>query len=346
MTNYKQILLDLAGMAYYHPQINSFGYGDIKQITMDIETKKSPVYTKMYVLPGTTTLEQNQIRYSFSIIILDRINDDYSNQPDVMSDTLEIAKDIFTIIYQSYNSYDGNFTLYYEPEWGPNVTPFLERFEDILGGWTLNIDIIEPFDYNYCEDPMNDGWRTGYPWINGSAPIGNVYEYGYNYKLVVENLKKLADNHKQINSFGFGDITQITMDVETEKEPYYTKMYVVPGDTVLNQNQLNLSFQIIVLDQVNNDLSNQRDVMSDTLEICKDIFTQLYLSQYISEWNSTCDPFLERFETILGGWTLNIQLTIPHDYNRCDLPELPFDHYKWYQLAELWSTVDTDWKNI
>ena len=104
ITNYKQIIQDLSGIAYHHPQINSFGYGDITQITMDIETKKEPVYTKMYVVPGQTVLNQNRIDYNFSIIILDRIEDDYSNQKDVMSDTLEICKDLFTILYQSYTA--------------------------------------------------------------------------------------------------------------------------------------------------------------------------------------------------------------------------------------------------
>ena len=70
MVNYKQLIQDLSGIAYYHEQINSFGYGDITQITMDIETKQEPVYTKMYVVPGEVVLAQNRLDYNFSIIIL------------------------------------------------------------------------------------------------------------------------------------------------------------------------------------------------------------------------------------------------------------------------------------
>lgn len=171
MVNYKQIIQDLSGIAYYHPQINSFGYGDITQITMDVETKQEPVYTKMYVIPGDVTLNENRLNYTFSIIIMDRINNDLSNQRDVMSDTLEICKDIFTIMYQSYTAEFGGFTLDYEPVWGPNVSPFLERFETILGGWTMNLTIEQPFDYNRCDLPerpftnkkwyeLSDLWNT------------------------------------------------------------------------------------------------------------------------------------------------------------------------------------------
>jgi hypothetical protein len=334
ITNYKQIIQDLSGIAYHHPQINSFGYGDITQITMDIETKREPVYTKMYVVPGQTVFNQNRIDYNFSIIILDRIEDDYSNQKDVMSDTLEICKDLFTILYQSYTSDFGGFSIFYEPLWGPNVSPFLERFETILGGWTLNITLEQPFDYNYCVLPIVD--------LNLPASTNLV-----TYKQVIEDLEEIADKHLQINSFGFGDITQLTMNIETEKEPLYTRMYVIPTDTILNRNELTYNFQIIIADRLEDDYSNQRDVMNDTLEICKDVFTVLYLSEYESVWGATCEPFLERFETVLAGWTLNLTITQPFDYNRCVLPERPFvENRRWFELAELWNQISQNWKNV
>lgn len=334
MVNFKQIIQDLSGMAYYHPQINSFGFGDITQITMDIDTKKEPVYTKMYVIPGDVLLAQNSLQYSFSIIILDQINDDLSNQRDVMSDTLEVAKDIFTILYQSYTAEFGGFTLDYDPLWGPNVTPFLERFETILGGWTLNVTIEQPFDYDVCVLPI-----VG---LNLPNSVNLV-----NYKQIIEDLEEISNHHEQVNSFGFGDLFQLTNDIITNKSPEYPRVYVLPEDTVFDQNQLTYNFQIIVADQLLQDYSNQRDVLNDTLEIIKDIFTQLYLSEYESEWNATVSPFLENYEDILAGWTLNIQLTQPFDYNRCELPERPFvvPNMKWYELAEKWNKISKEWSD-
>jgi hypothetical protein len=335
MVNYKQIIQDLSGIAYHHPQLNSFGYGDITQLTMDIDTKQEPVYAKMYVVPGQTVFAQNRIDYNFSIIICDIVNNDLSNQEDVMSDTFEIVKDVWTILYQSYTATFGGFSIDYEPLWNSNVLPFLERYETFLGGWTMNITIEQPFDYNNCVLP-----------VSGLTLPTSVNEV--NYALILDDLKEIARAHEQINSYGFGDIAQLTMDIETEQEPVYTKMYVIPGTAILAQNELVYNFQIVVSDIVNVDISNQRDVMSDTLEICNDIFTILYLSEYELNWNATCDPFLERFETVLGGWTLNIQVTQPFDYNRCVLPELPFvvQNKKWYELAELWNTISKVWRKV
>lgn len=333
IVNYKTIIQDLSGIAFYHNQINSFGYGDLTQITMDIETKQEPVYTKMYVVPGSVQLAQNRLLYNFSIIILDQINDDYSNQEEVMSDTLEICKDVFTILYQSYTATWGGFSIDYTPLWGPNVTPFTERFETVLGGWTMNLTIEQPFDYNTCVLP-----------VEGFSIPRSVNKVTY-YQ-IIQDLKGLSQAHEQINSFGFGDINQLTMDIETKQSPIYTKLYVVPSDTVLDQNQLTYNFQIIVADRLKDDYSNQRDVMNDTLEIMKDVFTFLYLSEYESEWDATVEPFLERFEDVLAGWTMSLTLTQPFDYNRCNVPERPFVNKKWFELAELWNTISTDWKNI
>lgn len=333
MVNYKQIIQDLSGIAYYHNQINSFGYGDITQITMDIETKQEPLYTKMYVVPGQVQLAQNRLLYNFSIIILDQVNEDLSNQQEVMSDTLEICKDIFTILYQSYTAEWGGFSIDYTPLWGPNVTPFLERFETVLGGWTMNVQIEQPFDYNTCVLP-----------ISGFTLPRSVNKVTY-YQ-IIDDLKGLAQAHEQINSFGFGDINQLTMDVETKQSPIYTKLYIIPNDTVLDQNQLTYNFQVIVADRLKDDYSNQRDVMNDTLEIMKDVFTFLYLSEYESEWDATVEPFLERFEDVLAGWTMSLTLTQPFDYNRCNVPERPFTNKKWYELAELWNTISKNWKDV
>jgi hypothetical protein len=168
-----------------------------------------------------------------------------------------------------------------------------------------------------------------------------------NYIQIIEDLEDFANNHLQINSYGYGDLTQLTMDIETEQEPRYTRMYVIPGDVVLAQNELVTNFQILVVDQLNNDYSNQRDVLSDTLEITKDIMATFYLSEYETVWPSSVEPILEEYETILCGWMMNIQLTQPFDYNRCVLPERPFTPgKKWYELAELWNEISKDWKNV
>jgi hypothetical protein len=335
MVNYKQLITDLSSIAYHHEQIKSFGYGDLKQITSDIVTKQEPEYTRMYMVPGEVTLNQNHIHYMFSVVIADIVNDDLSNLKDVVSDTLEVTKDIWTILFHSYTAEQGDFSWEINADIGPDVVPFLERFDTILAGWTMNINIYSPFDYNECTPPVEFGF--GFPQDESFA----------SYRVVIDDFEKFALLHHQVNSFGFGDTFQITNDIITKKEPEYPRMYVIPDITRFQSNHMHIFYKIIMVDQLNDDLSNQADVLSDTLEIVKDLFSKLYLSEYEADWDAKVYPFLEEFETTLAGWTLEVSIQQKFDYNRCVIPERSFiKGYKWEELVELWKNVATKWKNI
>lgn len=335
MINYKQLLTDFASIAYHHEQIKSFGYGDLAQCTNDIETKKEPHYTRMYMVPGEVTFNQNHIRYRFGLIIMDKINNDLSNLDDVMSDTLEIQKDLWTILYQSYTSQQGNFSWDIIPDQSPDVTPFLERFETILGGWTMNLTVQIAFDYNSCTPPVEFGY---------GFPEDQTFE---SYRTVIKDYQTFADLHEQINSFGFGDVEQLTNDIITKKEPKYPRMYVLPESTHFHHGHIHIGWKIYFMDKLNNDLSNQQDVLSDQLEIAKDLFSKMYLSEYEADWDAVVEPMYQKTETILAGWVLNMHFTQKFDYNRCVLPERSFSEgVTWEELMERWRLVSQKWNDV
>ena len=333
MISYKQILADLSSIAYHHQQIKSFGFGDIEQCTNDIITKQEPQYVRMYVIPETVTFNQNVIRYSFAIIIMDKVEEDLSNLTDVMSDTIEIAKDVWTVFWQSYTQQYGDFSNYIVGDWVPELNPFTERFETILAGHTMHITLSAPFDYSECGLPIEFGF---------GFPVDESFE---SYRVVIDDFNRFALLHEQVNSFGFGDITQITNDIITKQEPKYIRMYVVPERTRFDVSHMHIGFKVIFCDKVEEDQSNQQDVMNDTLEVAKDFFSLLYLSEYEADWDPTLEPFLERFETILGGWTLNVNIIQKFDYNRCVLPVDPFS-YPWEQIAQMWQDIATPWNKF
>jgi len=332
--NYKQLLTDFSSIAYHHPQIKSFGFGDIQQCTNDIVTKQEPKYTRMYVVPGDIQLDENRIYYRLSIIIMDRVEDDQSNQGEVMSDTLEIAKDIWTILLQSYTEAQGNFSWDIIVDENPDVIPFLERFETTLGGWTLNLSFQVAFDYNSCTPPVLNNFQF---------PEDQQFT---SYQYVLNEFEKFADLHQQVNSYGFGDIEQLTNDIITKQEPEYPRMYVIPDSSHFHVGRIHIGWRVFFVDKLNNDISNQQDVLSDQFEIVKDFFAKLYLSDFETGWEATVHPFYEQTETILSGWYIDFHFTQKFDYNRCVLPETSFVVGKtWSEIAELWKNVNTEWKN-
>jgi hypothetical protein len=335
MYNYQQILTDLSQIAYHHEQIRSFGFGDITQITNDINTKTEPEYMRCYVVPGDGILQKNQITYKFAIIVMDKVEQDLSNLKDVMSDTLDVCYDIWTVLYQSYNENSGNFSWYIVPNANPEIIPFTEKYETTLGGFTLNIEVVMPFDYNRCDTPVL---------ANFQFPQDQAFK---SLRLVVDKFNEFANLHEQIKSFGFGDITQLTNDVSTQMEPKYIRFYVLFDTVKVERGDTNIAFKIIIADKLQEDLSNQEDVLNDTMEIAKDFFAKLYLSDWEAQWGATCSPFLSWYETFLAGWAISVNFTQKFDENRCVLPVSSFSKgITWAELATLWAKEAQKWAEV
>ena len=114
---------------------------------MDVNTKQEPRYTRMYIVPETVQFNENEIAYNFAVVIMDKVEDDLSNLSEVLSDTLETTKDIWTVFWQSYQAQYGDFSDIIIGDWEPDVNPFTERFDTVVAGWTMHIRMVAPFDY-------------------------------------------------------------------------------------------------------------------------------------------------------------------------------------------------------
>jgi hypothetical protein len=120
----------------------------------------------------------------------------------------------------------------------------------------------------------------------------------------------------------------------------------MPESTHFETGLIHVGWKVFFVDKLNNDISNQQDVLSDQLEIVKDFFAKLYLSDFEAGWDATAQPFYEKTETILSGWILDFHFVQKFAYDRCVLPILPFiPGSTWSELAELWKNVNTDWEN-
>ena len=335
MVNYKQILADFASIAYHHEQIQSYGFGDYKQITNDLVTKLPVKYIRMYCVPGDGILQEGQVLHRFAVVIMDKVEDDLSNLEDVMSDTLEICKDIWTVFFQSYTTQNGNFSWELLPDQLPEIVPFVEQYDEIIAGFTLNLTLTYPFDYNSCTPPV-DG--------NFEFPVDGRFD---SYRLITDDFKLFADLHEQINSYGFGDVQQITNDIITKKTPLWPRMYVLPSNVQIESGLVRLGWQIYFLDITEDDLSNQQDNLNDMIEIAKDLFAKLYYSEFEADWNATIEPVLQAFETNVSGCIMNISITQISDYNRCVLPLSNFSpNLTWDEVDELWRKVREQWNKI
>jgi hypothetical protein len=167
----------------------------------------------------------------------------------------------------------------------------------------------------------------------------------YNFKNIVDDVKLLVEKHKQIKSFGVGDIKDLitlTQEVDgednTEKNeaPMYPLLYMVPQPVQRDESFITYNFSILVMDIDNVKNKNiQVDLLSDTLEMCEDVLAQFkysvnqqqgnYYDKYDVNVPAPITPFMEQYEDKLIGWTLQLQVVVDKPLNRCIAP---FDNFE------------------
>jgi hypothetical protein len=68
--------------------------------------------------------------------------------------------------------------------------------------------------------------------------------------------------------------------------------------------------------------ANEQDVLNTQLEILNRAYAQMlhgnmWDSKVVVDGNPTCEPFTERFENYLAGWTMTFDVLIPNEVTIC-----------------------------
>jgi hypothetical protein len=135
---------------------------------------------------------------------------------------------------------------------------------------------------------------------------------------IIKQFREIATNHKQINTFGFGDLPEIGK----EKDIVYPLMWVLQKSSSIDNNDLRLKYQFFFSDLVHKDLSNNDEVLSDQLLTALDVIAQLQHSAY--DWEYTqgaqLEPFTGKWSDEVSGWIMDCEVVVPSPYNRCAIP--------------------------
>ena len=129
--------------------LNSFGHGNFVMFGMT-ESGMTPTYTFLFVTPQNISYDENIITYTMQLIFADRINDDMSNEIDVISD-MDIQARRFMSYIRRGMSQDPPLWNYMDCNLPLTGLPFLERFNDYVGGVTIDMEVIIRTDINACD---------------------------------------------------------------------------------------------------------------------------------------------------------------------------------------------------
>ena len=159
MITFRNVLGFFETIAEKHLQINSFHSGFMDEV--DINKLGATDYVILYAEPGNATINTGVLTYTFTIYVLDMINDEVGDAPnkerlgriDTYSENLSILQDVINEFKQNLNvkSWVDDQVVLQTPI---NAEPFTARFNNLLTGWSASISIDVNNANNLCIVPV------------------------------------------------------------------------------------------------------------------------------------------------------------------------------------------------
>ena len=159
MITFRNVVGFFETIAEKHLQINSFHSGFMDEV--DINKLGATDYVILYAEPGNATINTGVLTYTFTIYVLDMINDEVGDAPnkerlgriDTYSENLSILQDVINEFKQNLYStiWVDNEVLLTVPI---NAEPFTARFNNLLTGWSASISLEVNNANNLCIVPI------------------------------------------------------------------------------------------------------------------------------------------------------------------------------------------------
>lgn len=143
---------------------------------------------------------------------------------------------------------------------------------------------------------------------------------------LVKEFAIIAQQHKQINGFFFGDFLSALNQENPANYPLLNVM-LTPGS--MNEKTVNLSMVITMCDKYIFDENRSLiEVHSDMLQILRDIDITLRQERFEDltlDAQHAIEPFVERQADIVAGWSMTVQMNVFDLQDWCAIPYANYD---------------------
>lgn len=125
--------------------INSYGFGNLIDFGKDVDNT-TPLYPLLFVVPNSVEYNENTTTYGLSIFMADKLNDDLQGAESIISSMSMVMRDFISAfklsdVYMDIADFDF-------PVIGQ---PFLERFNDVLAGVSVDFNFVVSDYMEICE---------------------------------------------------------------------------------------------------------------------------------------------------------------------------------------------------
>ena len=144
----------------------------------------------------------------------------------------------------------------------------------------------------------------------------------------IDKLKAHFDADALVNSVSEGDIFQ----VDLAKQTIFPLVHIMVNSCTFEVNVSRFNISLIAMDLVDISKSentnvylgndNTQDALNSTLAILNRAYDimlhgSLAYDLFQIDGNPNCEPFTERFENLLSGWTMTFDVLVPNDMTIC-----------------------------
>lgn len=145
---------------------------------------------------------------------------------------------------------------------------------------------------------------------------------------VLEKIKDTLDAEPFVNTVTYGNID----DVDLNKQSIFPLSHIIVNNTTVQEKTLTFNISVLAMDIVDvskkkttdvfrgND--NEQDVLNTQLALLTRLSAalkrgDLYIEKYQLSGDVSCEPFVDRFENKLAGWTATFDVLVQNDMTIC-----------------------------
>lgn len=149
-----------------------------------------------------------------------------------------------------------------------------------------------------------------------------------NYFTLLNTLRTHFENDAFINTVTEGDIFK----VDLAKQTIFPLTHIIVNSSSIENNIIRFNVSILCMDIV--DISkntvtdqfigndNEQDVLNTMFSVQNRLYDvlrrgDLYSDNFVTEGNATLEPFSERFENYLAGWTMTLDILMSNSMTIC-----------------------------
>lgn len=153
---------------------------------------------------------------------------------------------------------------------------------------------------------------------------------------IVGFIEDFANQHKFIKAFFFGDIWEYA----AKKGDKFTVLTCTLTGAQLSDGRDGTKFQFGLFDMVAQNKSNEKNVLSDTKSIAKDLVSYFHspvFDDLMIESNIQLTDWSGKTDHDLSGWFFDVLIDQPFQYNVCAIPTTGLPSYPNYNVVTIYN---------